>query len=204
MVPYIDDSPRDSRTPVLAAFEIMDQVEDIWVAIAPNGTPEAFDSQIAEPFHNEDGLLGARESAYESLTGLTAQERASWPTIEYPLCIAYGYAVLVRLVAAARAHDLAWSYVEDASYWLGHCVALIKFGAESEVSLRETVTKAASARNAENRAIQRSAFEWLEDNFADCRSMDDAAERLLKVVPVAFRTARRYVKNWSMSRPSAC
>lgn len=186
---------------MLAAFEIMDQVEDLWISLAPEGSPEKFEAEVAEPLHERDELHDQIIAEYEAMERLSTRERAAWPAIQYPLCIAYGYAVLVRLATEAAANDLAWTYVEDASYWLGHSIALVKFAADADATIGEVARRAADARNAENRMIMQTAFEWLDANFGECRSMDQAAERLTKIVPVAFRTARRYVTNWKKSIP---
>ncbi|WP_157129844.1 hypothetical protein [Burkholderia pseudomallei] len=198
-------------TPEDYAFSIMDDLEDVWLAMAPGKTSEDFDAEIATPFHDRDDIdLDELETEYDQITVNDMLELASWPLIEKPLLIAYGYAVQARLSDAVARTDpstlvLAWDAIRDASYWQGVVMGLARLWiyGKPRMTVSEAASKAAHVRNAENRAIRGSAFEWLDANFAECKSKDDAAERLTKIVPVAFRTARRYVTQWDLSRASA-
>lgn len=103
----------------------------------------------------------------------------------------------------ANEHSLAFGTMADACYAMH--AAGYHYGAAvgvtgARVDHSSKASKAAQARNAENRAIKREAFIWLDDNFESCASKDDAAEKLTRVVPVVFRTARRYVTDWHLSR----
>ncbi|HDR9802408.1 TPA: hypothetical protein QDC55_003282 [Burkholderia cenocepacia] len=201
----------EAGTPEDSAFDLMDDLEYLWLAVAPGKTAEDFEAEIATPFHDRNDIdVDAMEAEYAQITVNDAWEFASWPLIETPILIAYGHAVLARLANASasadpRARDLAWARTRDASYWHGVAMGLVRVYASGPrpVSISDVARNAAHVRNAENRAIRGSAFEWLDANFADCRSQDDAAERLMKIVPVAFRTARRYVTQWRLSSPSA-
>jgi len=64
--------------------------------------------------------------------------------------------------------------------------------------------KGASARHAENRALKRDVFEWLDENMPRFTSMDKAAEAIpMEVVPIAFRTARAWVGEWKKLRSAS-
>jgi hypothetical protein len=195
----------EAKTPDQAGFELMAELEELWIAVAPNKSADDFETEIAAPFHDEVDIEQLEED-FADVAGLDRRELGSWPLIERPILIAYGYAVMVRLASACRASDLAWGYVAKSSFWHGLSLGLARIGesANEPVTINAVAKKAAHARNAENRALMAFAFEWLDKHYAiDCKSMDHAAELLQKVVPVAFRTARRYVDKWNLSRPSA-
>ncbi|AMM13352.1 hypothetical protein AX768_03725 [Burkholderia sp. PAMC 28687] len=200
--PYIDFSPRGTRTAEVAALDLMDELESLWIAVSPDATPEKFDEIIATPLHDEADVE-TLENDYEQIKDQNSVALSTWPLIEKPIVLAYAYAVHVRLAVLVKANNLAWSYVEDASFWHGVAIGLFKsrgHAPESE-SVSALTRRAAHARHAETRQIMQSAFDWLTENFdVSCNSMDHAAEQLTKVVPVAFRTARRYVTKWNLSR----
>lgn len=58
--------------------------------------------------------------------------------------------------------------------------------------LRGNAQKAASARHAENRALKQQAFEWYQD-YGHSLKNDDAAIKIIKLVPVSLRTAQDWV-----------
>lgn len=107
-------------------------------------------------------------------------------------------------------------YVDEAWYLILTCSLLI-FGlyrnlnrGEDENSKIEKIIKAKISSNArrasdkaheEHRALRAQAFAWLKDHFEqDGLTNDSAAEKLGKVVPVAFSTRLAYVKSWRRSR----
>lgn len=62
-------------------------------------------------------------------------------------------------------------------------------------------TAKALKRHAENHAMKDEVFCWLDENMRNFRSMDKAAEAIAgKVVPIAVRTARRWVGEWKNVR----
>ncbi|AKM41356.1 hypothetical protein NL30_10735 [Burkholderia contaminans] len=142
------------------------------------------------------------EEQYAALAEAANRDAPTWPLIEQLIRIAYGYVYSARLADLAHAPNLAWNNVERASFWLGMSLAFARIAAQAadRPSISDIARAAAHARNSENRAIKESAFEWLDEHFSECKSKDDAAERLTKIVPVAFRTARRYVTQWNLSR----
>ena len=61
-------------------------------------------------------------------------------------------------------------------------------------ALRNSAASKAHARHKENHSMKAEVFEWLDQNMSSFASMDSAAEAIAgKVVPVAFRTARKWV-----------
>lgn len=59
---------------------------------------------------------------------------------------------------------------------------------------------AAQARHTENRSMKADVFEWLDAHMADFKSMDAAAQAIIKQQPVVFRTARDWVGEWKKLR----
>lgn len=186
-----------------SALEMMSDLEELWLSVAPNKTSDDFEAEIHEPFNTDDPDLETMEAEYSQSASADVRALGSWPLIETPIRIAYGYAYLGRLAALdTGAVQLAWNNIETASFWHGYACGLVRTSsaAANAPSISEVARKAAHARNAENRALKNEAFKWLEENYDQCSSKDDAAEKLTRVVPVVFRTARRYVTQWHLSR----
>lgn len=55
-------------------------------------------------------------------------------------------------------------------------------------------------RHAETRSMKMDVFQWLEENMHKFKSMDKAAEAVIKQQPIAFRTARDWVGEWKKLR----
>lgn len=183
------------------ALEIASELEELWLQLAPHKTADDFETEIHGPFDNDRCSVEALEEQYVSLNDDAGRDLSSWPLIELPIRIAYGCTYAASLAHACNAADMAWNYVERASFWHGTSLAFARAGSlAGKPSVSDIARAAAHARNSENRAIKASAFEWLDEHFNECKSKDDAAERLIKIVPVAFRTARRYVTQWHLSR----
>ncbi|CAM2158378.1 conserved hypothetical protein [Paraburkholderia tropica] len=186
-----------------SALETMSDLEELWLSVAPNKTSDDFEAEVHEPFNTDDPDLDAMEAEFTQSADTDPHALGSWPLIESPIRISYGYAYLARLAAVSDgANQMAWNYVETASFWHGYALGLVRASSAftNTSSISELARKAAHARNAENRAIKSEAFAWLDNNFELCASKDDAAEKLTRVVPVVFRTARRYVTQWHLSR----
>jgi len=184
------------------ALEIASELEELWLELAPQKTDVDFEAEIHDPFDYDRYSVEELEEQYACLTEEAAQNLPTWPLIELPIRIAYGHVYSARLSVACNANDLAWNSVEQAAFWQGMSIAFARVGSKlaGKPSVSDVARAAAHVRNSENRAIKESAFEWLSEHFDECKSKDDAAERLTKIVPVAFRTARRYVTQWHLSR----
>lgn len=69
---------------------------------------------------------------------------------------------------------------------------------------KEGARTGANARHAENRAMKREVFTWLDTNFSAFKSMDAAATEIAsKVAPIAWRTAREWVGEWRKLRSAS-
>lgn len=96
---------------------------------------------------------------------------------------------------AQHSPNTAWWYLSEASYWMGML--------EGRMSLKTLLWqsgKALDKRHQLNRTMKADVFAWCDANMARFRSMDKAAEALLKVEPVAFRTLRGWVGEWKKLR----
>lgn len=70
-----------------------------------------------------------------------------------------------------------------------------------EARRSKKLSQAALKMHAENHAMKRDVFNWLDSNMKDFKSMDGAAQAIAgKVAPVAFRTARTWVGEWKKLR----
>lgn len=67
---------------------------------------------------------------------------------------------------------------------------------------KRTLSKAGvTARHQENRALKQDVFTWLDANPPKHRGKDAAATAIAGgIVPVAFRTARRWIDEWEKLR----
>jgi hypothetical protein len=58
----------------------------------------------------------------------------------------------------------------------------------------------ANKRHLETNAMKAWVFVWLDSNMTKFKSMDKAAEAVMKQQPIAFRTARDWVGEWKKLR----
>jgi len=63
--------------------------------------------------------------------------------------------------------------------------------------------KGADVIHAENRSMKADVFVWLDANMVNFKSMDKAAEAVIKQQPIAFRTARDWVGEWKRLRSAS-
>jgi len=89
-------------------------------------------------------------------------------------------------------------YIDPASIY--HFIELTVADAASTKARLKAVKS-----HAEDYATKNSVFAWLDSNMAEFKSMDAAAQAIIKQQPIAFRTARDWVGDWkklrSASRP---
>lgn len=195
---------RNAHTVEHRVFSIEQDLENLWLMMADDKTPDDFGTEIHDPFDYDRCDVDLLQAEYEAQADQGANF-GKWPAMELLIKLSYGYAYLAALASASGTEPLAWNYVAYATYWQGllHGLEHANQQPEGASARSENARIAAHVRNRENRAIKATAFDWLNDNFDGCDSRDDAAEKLTKIVPVAFRTARRYVNQWEMSIPSA-
>ena len=92
---------------------------------------------------------------------------------------------------------------------LNHAYSVFSFADENvafregmECEQKERVQKACDARHTENRAMKKNVFEWYGKNKDSFPSKDKAAEEATRLVPVSFRTARKWIDEYG-KHPSA-
>lgn len=66
--------------------------------------------------------------------------------------------------------------------------------------IKQHRVKGASVAQRENRQLKRDAFVWLDTNAANYKNMSEAATALEKVVPVKWRTAYDWAREWRKPR----
>ncbi|MGD1323949.1 hypothetical protein ACNHE5_03170 [Pandoraea pnomenusa] len=193
----------NARSAEESALELMCDLEELWLSVAPGKTSDDFANEVHRMFDYDDPDIEAMEAEYVETANSGGLTPGVWPSIDTPIRIAYGHAYIASLASISDgATNMAFNEIQRASLWHGIAIGLsrtVTNGVE-QPSIVDVARKAAHARNSENRAIKQSALDWLNEHFHECRSKDDAAERLTRIVPVAFRTARRYVSYWSLSR----
>ncbi|WP_157654988.1 hypothetical protein [Burkholderia ubonensis] len=196
------DLERDAQKPGDRATEIMLELQELWLSMAPGKSEDDFENEVHNLFDYHDVEAAELESQYQAVAHVSKRELGAWPLIEIPIVIAYGYAYSANLASLAGLPTRACSQMGHASFWWGLAMGLARPAGDEEESpsISEIARRAAYARNTENRALKEAAFEWMSNHRNECKSKDDAAERLTKIVPVAFRTARRYVSEFDLSR----
>lgn len=79
--------------------------------------------------------------------------------------------------------------------------AVEKNSADAFNAARTALAKAAAqARHSETRNMKADVFEWLDTHMVEFKSMDAAAQAIIKQQPVVFRTARDWVGEWKKLR----
>jgi hypothetical protein len=63
--------------------------------------------------------------------------------------------------------------------------------------------KGADATHDESRKMKAEVYLWLDDNMVNFKSMDSAAQAIIKQQPIAFRTARDWVGKWKKLRSAS-
>lgn len=184
------------------ATEIMLELQELWLSVAPGKSPEDFEAEVHALF-DHDVSLSELEEDFGDSAHLSKRELGAWPLIEKPIRIAYGHAYAAALASAGKFTSIAWKSIGEASFWWGLAMGVARMPNENDdaPTITEIARKGADARNAENRALKEEAMLWLGENRDTCKSKDEAAEKLTKIVPVKFRTARRYVAEFDLSIP---
>jgi len=88
--------------------------------------------------------------------------------------------------------------MRPSSYVIAQLVLMAK-AAQKTQSARNS----ANLRHKENHEIKVHVFEWLDTNMPKFKSMDAAAEAVIKQQPIAFRTARDWVGEWKKLRSAS-
>ena len=85
--------------------------------------------------------------------------------------------------------------MKPSSYVIAQLVIMAK-AAQKTQSARNL----ANIKHKENRSMKADVLVWLDTNMCNFKSMDKAAEAVVKQQPIAFRTARDWVGDWKKLR----
>ena len=85
--------------------------------------------------------------------------------------------------------------MNPSSYVIAQLVIMAK-AAQKTQSARSLANK----KHKENHAMKADVFVWLDTNMCNFKSMDKAAEAVIRQQPIAFRTARDWVGDWKKLR----
>ena len=105
-----------------------------------------------------------------------------------------------ELLDACESLDPTDTYVmvekmQPSSYVIAQLVIMAK-SAQKTQSARNL----ANRKHKENHAMKADVFVWLDSNMCNFKSMDKAAEAVIRQQPIAFRTARDWVGDWKKLR----
>ena len=88
--------------------------------------------------------------------------------------------------------------MRPSSYVVAHLVLMAK-AAQKTQSARSSALR----KHKENHSMKAEVFVWLDTNMVKFKSMDKAAEAVIKQQPIAFRTARTWVGEWKKLRSAS-
>ncbi len=74
------------------------------------------------------------------------------------------------------------------------------FNAARTALAKAAAKAAAQARHSDTRNMKADVFAWLDAHMVEFKSMDAAAQAIIKQQPVVFRTARAWVGEWKKLR----
>ena len=95
----------------------------------------------------------------------------------------------------------AWRSISRSNYWLGVIIGTWSLRKDQPESIKDVAKRGAAARHLENRSMKIDVFKWAEENMANFKSIDSAAEAIAgSLVPVKFRTARGWIGEWKKLR----
>lgn len=95
------------------------------------------------------------------------------------------------------------NYPKDDRFSVGSPAPMAALLAAVDLGKSIPARKNAALAHKENHAFRADAFQWLDKNFVQGVSLDKHAEMLLRVVPVSFRTTRKWVGEWRKLRAAS-
>lgn len=142
---------------------------------------ESKKEKIREIFHSRE--FQHRRAADRALEAMEA------------LCVAEQIKALKDIVSE---RDNAVASLRDA---LAHADDLVEMKAKQKIS--ELASRNGSKAHIENREMKRQSLAWYVQHRSDFPSMDKAAEAMARLVPIAVRTARKWVGEFNRELPPA-
>jgi len=112
--------PRDMRTPITYAAEILSVLADIWADWFPEEAENAFFEEVLGNTWNDESTSG--EDAENQLLewAKSTADREFCPTI-CALFASCAYCVQAMKAQEAQERELAWTFAVDANYWATFC-----------------------------------------------------------------------------------
>ena len=167
------------------------------------------------PMFSHRQILAECTSIAGELTRIDIDNEDPWPQITYqcaalnasPKLVVQGLATeallsvdgfLIRIAAGSLPESLRWLTAGYKNLMECMCVAQEVLGIASE-----NAKKAAHARHREDHQMKEQVWQWYGANKDKFDSMDKAAEAVVgseKLVPIAFRTARAWIREWERKR----
>ena len=187
----------DGITPIQICGDAISRLSDIWDEITDRtgqGKGEFIDKFFGEIFR--DGNTGEEFEAELERWEEQPEDMQPFGLIQAML-ICTAYSCQGMKAQKDERMGMAWGYTSKCQYWLGLVVGAWSIRRDDI----PFAIKGATARHAENRAIKRDVFDWLDEHFQAHKSMDAAAEVIAgNIAPVKFRTARDWVGQWKKLR----
>ena len=116
-----------------------------------------------------------------------------------------GCAFATQAMKADIDSRIGWYYACEAKHWLGILQGTISGrGLQQEVASTTFSARGLDKRHAENRQMKATVLAWCDQNMANYKSLDKAAEAIAgKQVPMSFRTVRSWISEWKKMRSTA-
>lgn len=192
---------KETRTPVSEAGTALGLLDSIWDGMCDStgGEKGVFIEKIFGSIWDAGTSGRALEEEFNAETN--PEEQRLW--ILDSLMIACGYAAdTFRAHGEKRPMAECWALAVTTAYWTGNtrgAWAVRSAGTPAQ----EAGRRGADKTHAENRALKKMAFSWLDAHRDEHRTMDDVADALRKVVPMTFGTTREWVSEWKKLRSGA-
>ena|GEM_PF-3248157 len=183
---------RNARSPASEAVTVMFSADDWYHNHESKNLGDFVNILFAPVYKNEDSPDSLMHSLY-------LDEDCLDPVLNLLTRVAIYCSAAIKSDKSGDL-NLAWTYATDAVSLMGE----IKGGHgayKAEIdAVSNQARKGASAAHAENRAMKRDAFKWLDENRSKYKSMDATAQAMTGEQPIAFRTARSWVGDWKKLR----
>ncbi len=159
---------------------------------------------------------GEHSHAGTSAAEVAQAARASWDTSDKAsveamnamhgdiLTLVVLYAKEADAYEAEGYMELAWHHASMASYYGGVLAGITEgvFGRDRHHRAQAS-KQMIDGRHAENRDSRATAMAWYDEHRHECGSDDEAAEKLMKVVPMKFRTIRDWITEHKKPKKSS-
>ena len=194
------EKPRINETPIQICGGAISRLSDFWDEVAAR-TGQGHGEFIEKIFGGiwDDGDTGEKFEEELERWGEQPEDMQPFGILQAAFtCCAYA----CQAMRAQNDKDMttAWNYTVRCKYWLGIVVGTWSIRSLQDEPMKEFARNGAAARHAESRAMKQDVCAWLDSNMANFKSMDAAAQAIIRQQPIAFRTARDWVGEWKKVR----